>query len=139
MLHTQPIKAPRTPQGDYISVMSRHTHSDGITPDEAIDLTNITHLPVLAPPARLVGDWYKGRLGARDEQTFQEHFAPRYIEWLDAHKDEVLLLGQRALTHDVTIMCIEPTPSSGELLLCHRRLLAEECLRLVDGLTVSIK
>ena len=139
MLHTQPIKAPRTLQGEYISVMSRHTHSDGITPDESIDLKSVGHLPILAPPPRLVGDWYRGRLGARDERTFQEEFAPRYLEWLQSHKEEVVALGERALVNEVVIMCIEATPASGEPLLCHRRLLAEECLQLVDGLVVSIK
>ena len=36
-LYSRPIKAPRTiPDGEYYSVMSRHTLSDGVTPDVEI-------------------------------------------------------------------------------------------------------
>lgn len=139
MLHTQPIKAARTLPGEYVSVMSRHTLSDGVTPDPQIDLRDVVHLPILAPPPRLVGDWYKGRLGEQNEQTFQEEFTPRYLDWLRSHEKEVTRLGEKALVEEVVVMCIESTPAPGELLLCHRRLLAQVCLQLTSGLEVDIR
>ncbi len=139
MLFTQPIKSPRNRAAEYISVMSRHTLEDGVTLDTEISLDGVDHRVQLAPPPKLVGDWYRGRLGSRTREAFEGTFAPRYIDHLTAQIEEVRRLGHAALTRDVVIMCIEETCRSPKDLLCHRRLLAEYCLNLYPDLQIRIE
>lgn len=142
MLRSQPIKAPRVSTGEYYSVMSRHTLNDGVTPDRDIACAPEQHLKVLAPPDTLVGDWYRGCLGERNEETFQGAFRDRYLAYIDqtkAAQTTIYHLGVRALEADVTLMCIEESVTSGELLLCHRRLLLEYATEIIPQLTVDIR
>lgn len=124
---------------EYVSVMSRHTLEDGITPDSEILLDGVDHRIQLAPPPKLVGDWYRGRLGTRTKETFESAFAPRYVDHLTARPDETRRLGEAALARDVVIMCIEEATHNPADLLCHRRLLAEYCLKLYPGLHVRVE
>ena len=124
---------------EYVSVMSRHTLEDGITPDSEILLDGVDHRIQLAPPPKLVGDWYRGRLGARTKETFESAFAPRYIDHLAVRFDEIRRLGEAALSRDIVVMCIEDMTHNPEDLLCHRRLLAEYCLKLYPELQVAIE
>jgi uncharacterized protein YeaO (DUF488 family) len=98
--------------------MSRHTQSDGITPDPRITPGLFDeHWPLLGPSPRLIGDYYKRDLP-------WEIFRARYLgELAEADKSrEVGKLIKLAFTMDVVILCIERAPG-----FCHRRLLAEEC------------
>lgn len=138
MLHTRPIKAIRSIDATYYSVMSRHTLPDGRTPDREINLSGVEHLPLLAPPGRLIGDWYRGKLGDRTAETFELQFSPRYIDHLASQINAVQWLTELAIGHEVVVMCIEPTPEPGALLLCHRRLLAEVCVTQQPNLVIDV-
>ena len=130
MLRTSCILLPRQENLNdvRISVMSRHTLSDGITPDARItrDLFD-EHLPELAPPSKLVGDYYKRGM-------LWEKYVEEYNAYLRTIGGVVLRLAERSCEQDITLLCIESTPEK-----CHRRLLAEECKHLIPGLDVEIK
>ena len=112
--------------GVRISVMSRHTMNDGITPDERITLDSFDeHLLELSPRVKLVGDYYKKMITWNE---FEEAYK------LDIRKDEISekvnKLAKRSLRIDLTIMCVEDFPTDCDengKLKCHRRILAEEC------------
>ncbi len=112
---------PLIEDGTRISVMSRHTFIDGVTPDNRIIPGESFHIwiPVVAPPAKLVGDHYKRGLP-------WNQFTERYLEYI--RKPEIIpyvvLIKDMALKGTITLLCSER--SSEE---CHRRLLAEECQR----------
>lgn len=130
MLKTACILIPKNESEESlrISVMSRHTLSDGVTPDERItnDLFD-EFMPELAPPPKLVGDYYKRGLS-------WEEYEVQYKIYLRAIGDVVLKLAQRACDEDITVECIEEEPD-----FCHRRLLAETCKELVPDLVIEIK
>lgn len=121
MLYTKSIlKEKSSEDGIRISVMSRHTLNDGITPDNRIILGSYDeHLQILAPPLKLIGDYYKRGLCFED-------FEKKYLEYIRKENvaEEVKKLAKRAISLDITILCIEENPEK-----CHRRILAEECKR----------
>ena len=125
--------------GFRISVMSRHTQNDGITTNELItsDKYDI-HMPELAPPSKLVGAWHRGELGIQNVNNFEEKFAPKYLEYLDTKHDIIVKLAEKALSENVTLLCIEPEPEIGELILCHRRLIVEACKLTIPELDIDI-
>lgn len=131
MLRTKSFRAALDPlDGKRISVMSRHTLSDGITPDPEITPELFDEWwAELAPPPRLVGDHYKRNLP-------WDRFASIYLEHLRKPdvSGRVLWLAQRALVEDITVLCVEIEPEQ-----CHRRLLAEEALALEPNLTIYIR
>jgi len=101
-----------------ISIMSKHTLNDGVTPHP--DITSYSFdiwLPILSPPLKLVGDYYKRGLS-------WESFEKRYLEHIrkDYVKKEVKLLAEKGLDSMITLLCIEEFP-----FLCHRSILAKEC------------
>jgi uncharacterized protein YeaO (DUF488 family) len=121
MLQTKSILAPIShDDGLRISVMSRHTLSDGVTPDHRIHQGLFDQWwPELAPAASLVGDYYKRELD-------WSRFEAAYIEQLH-QPDAVRRIGSLILlarVQVVTLLCIEDEPVQ-----CHRRLLAEACAR----------
>jgi uncharacterized protein YeaO (DUF488 family) len=107
--------------------MSRHTLNDGITPDPRIlrELYD-EHLVILAPSPRLMGDYYK-----RDLQW--AGFEVRYLQQI--HQPDIIpvvrRLARRATEQTITLCCIEETAE-----FCHRRLLAEECVRYEPSLNI---
>ncbi|MCA9348896.1 DUF488 domain-containing protein [Candidatus Saccharibacteria bacterium] len=110
--------------------MSRHTLEDGATPDPEIhdDLYD-EWWPELAPPARLVGAYYKRGLSWREfEQEYQNFLRRPEV----ARKITELIDLARNCT--VTILCVEDKPDQ-----CHRRLLAEACLEAANDLEVVIQ
>src|SRR3989338_7725310 len=114
--------------GIRISVMSRHTLNDGVTPDLQINEKKYDeHFKILAPPDKLVGDYYKRGLS-------WSNFEKSYLNFLRSPevKQYVVNLTERALLNDITLLCIEETPEK-----CHRRLLAEECQRYNPFLSVK--
>jgi uncharacterized protein YeaO (DUF488 family) len=130
-LRTKSIHAAISPADGYrISIMSRHTLNDGITPDHLI--TNKTFniwMKDLAPPDLLIGDYYKRGLP-------WEEFEKRYLEFLHSNerKEKILELIEMAKRQTITLLCAEDTPEH-----CHRRLVAEECHKLNPKLAVVIK
>lgn len=130
------LKPREADDGTRISIMSRHTLSDGTTPHPEIsdDLFD-EHLVDLAPPAALVGQWYRGELGNQDKNTFAHEFSPRYLEHIRSNSIEpiVFALAKSSLEQTVTVLCIEATPE-----MCHRRLLLEECQVMQSKLQVDI-
>ncbi len=140
MLKTRCILSERQPDENLcISVMSRHTLSDGITPDPRITTDKFDqHLTDLAPPPSLVSRWDRGYLGKQDVNNFENRFAPEYIKYLESQKELLKLLGRMALANNVSFLCIEPEPKDNKPLLCHRRLLAEQCKILIPELIVEI-
>jgi uncharacterized protein YeaO (DUF488 family) len=119
---------PLETDGVRISIMSRHTHNDGITPDTRItEKSFLIHLKLLAPSPKLIGDYYKTNLP-------WEEFEKRYLDEIRTYPKNIFLksLAKIALETDVTILCIEDTSE-----YCHRRLLAEECKRIVPELKIT--
>lgn len=101
-----------------ISVMSRHTKNDGVTPDERIieGVTFDEWQKDFAPPGKLVGAYYR-------KEISWEEFEKKYLEFLrnDEIKSKVENFAKRCTEETITLMCIEDTADK-----CHRRLLAEE-------------
>ncbi len=131
MLRTGCIKTFRQPEdGLRISVMSRHTLTDGVTPDPEISKELFDeHWVVLAPPSALVGAYYKRGLPWKQ-------FAFEYRSYLQRGEAQQAIGRMIELAHiqSVTLLCIEKTPEC-----CHRRLLAEACMVLDPGLQVLIR
>lgn len=130
MLRTKCILLPHGFEDGYrISVMSRHTLDDGVTPDLRIaeDAFN-DWWRVLAPPLMLIGDYHKRGM-------LWERFEDRYRDYLlnAAQQQKLKDLSWYANRETITILCIEKTPEQ-----CHRRLIAEECARLWKGLEVRV-
>jgi len=110
--------------------MNRHTLNDGVTPDAGIapELYKVW-LPQLAPPASLLGDYYKRGLA-------WEEFEDKYNNYLDVPEinDRLRRLIQIAKLATVTVLCIEDTPD-----FCHRRLLVERSSLIEPTLEVELK
>jgi uncharacterized protein YeaO (DUF488 family) len=125
MLFTDCILAPVSNKSLRISVMSRHTLNDGITPDLRLKNWDI-HIPKLGPSPRLIGDYYKRDLS-------WEGFAKRYLEEIRDESNLVLVhfIASLALNRDISLLCIEHSHIN-----CHRSLLAAECERLYPKIEV---
>lgn len=118
-IFTKCILAPHVLEdGVRISVMRRHTLSDGTTTDLRIAACYFHyHLPHFAPSPLLLGDYYKRGLTWDDfaQRYYAEQCAPsmrvfvRRLAWYAAHTD-------------VTLLCIEESPH-----FCHRQLLSLLC------------
>ena len=91
MLRTKCILHPAEPEdGTRISVMGRHTLSDGKTKDARIvpGISYDEHMPELAPPLKLVGLWHRSIAGGAERRTLWRHtFEPEYKQHL--YKEEV--------------------------------------------------
>ena len=100
-----------------LTIMSRHTLNDGITPDPRI--TNYTfhwHAFHLGPPTKIIGAYY------RQEITWEE-FSKSYLDYVSSDslcKSTIELMIELSKYHDIEFVCIEETSEK-----CHRRLLAE--------------
>ncbi len=118
-LHTKCILHHKEDKdGIRVSVMSRHTLSDGMTPDPRITRKSFDlWLQELAPSPTLIGDYYKRGLP-------WEEFEQRYKALLSESMKTIAVraLAEHAMIRDITLLCIEDTPEQ-----CHRRLLAEQC------------
>lgn len=113
-----------------ISVMSRHTLNDGITPHPKINSSSYDiWMPDLAPPSRLLGDYYKRGLP-------WEQFEIQYLEYLKHPYIQIKVQGvaRKGLDLIITFLCIEDSPE-----YCHRRLLAEECKKYQPALALIIR
>lgn len=130
-LKTRCIKSPpRADDGVRISVMSRHTLDDGVTPDPEIT-PGVFHewLKELAPPPMLIGAYCRKKIGWDVFERF-------YRAYLLLPHVEVFVrrLIRRAETSTITIMCVEETPER-----CHRRIIAEMCIAMNPILEVNIE
>lgn len=119
MLRTKCILAPiEVDDGTRISIMSRHTLNDGVTPDVRItpDKYNFWW-NFFAPSPKLVGDYYKRGLSF-------EKYKKDFLEYLrtPAMRARVSDLANRCIDETITLMCIELTPEN-----CHRSVVASEC------------
>jgi uncharacterized protein YeaO (DUF488 family) len=130
MIKTKSIVSPKEREdGLRISIMSRHTLNDGITPRPEISIKSYdSWMPVFAPPKRLIGDYYKRGLS-------WEKFEERYLDYLRQPQiqKEVLDIANRGLEETITLLCVEDSPE-----FCHRRLLAEECKKYRPELVLEI-
>ncbi|MBI1968850.1 DUF488 domain-containing protein [Candidatus Woesearchaeota archaeon] len=130
MLQTKSILLPKEKSdGTRISIMSKHTLNDGVTPHPEITPDSYDEwLHILAPPAKLVGAYYKRGLS-------WEQFEQRYVVYLRDPKVEMNVqnLAKRGLDSVITILCIESSPEH-----CHRRLLAQECKKYFPNLALRI-
>lgn len=130
ILRTKSIYTLPSPDDGYrISVMSRHTLQDGVTPDSRISATSFhAWMKQLAPPEKLIGSYYKRGLS-------WEEFETSYCEFLRTPQTRTYMLAlmREIYRHTVTILCVEESPAQ-----CHRRLLAEECVRMDPAIQVEI-
>lgn len=131
MLKTKSILVEKEDtDGLRISVMSRHTLNDGITSHPKItDSSYDLWLPILAPPIKLIGDYYKRGLP-------WEQFEQKYLKYIQSSdvQIEVQKLAEKSLDSVITLLCIEDTPE-----YCHRRLLAQECKKYQPNLILDVK
>jgi uncharacterized protein YeaO (DUF488 family) len=129
MLSTRCILSkPESRDGFRISVMSRHTLNDGVTPDERIQPTCFDlHLSELGPSPGLIGRYVRQEI---DWPSFAYYYC---VEIQEPRKRRLVQFLAHAASHElITILCIEETAKK-----CHRRLLAEECQRWVHHLEVE--
>ena len=130
-LFTKSILAPKSEtDGTRISVMSRHTLNDGITPNPEITEDSYDEwLPELAPTPKLIGDYYKRGLS-------WEEFSESFEKLIQEEKRAILIqqIAKRALFETITLMCVEEDPEH-----CHRKILAEECKKSELELEVVIR
>ncbi len=130
-LRTKSIHKPIELRDGYrISVMSRHTLNDGITPDTLITPESFSYwMKELAPPLKLIGSYYKRSLDWTE-------FEKEYLEFLKnpEQNSKILEIIELALVQRVTLLCVEETPEH-----CHRRLLAEECKRINPDLILTVR
>lgn len=131
MLKTKSIlESIEESDGLRISIMSRHTLNDGITPHpEIYSLSYDLWMPSLSPPARLLGDYYKRGLP-------WDQFENKYLEYIRQPKVQIKVqnLAKESLDSVITLLCIEESPK-----YCHRRILAEECKKYQPSLVLSIR
>lgn len=123
------LKEKNEIDGMRISVMSRHTENDGVTPNKRISSDSFeVHYPELAPAAELLGDYYKRGLP-------WDQFEVRFREQIRKSASAQIILGEIAimsLCENVTLLCIEDEHHH-----CHRRILAEECKELLPQIVVE--
>lgn len=114
-----------------ISVISRPTLDDGITPDERIKegLTHHEWIKDFAPPPKLIGS-YKRR------EISWEEYEKKYLEFLRSSTmlEKVKALASRCMREKITLACVEEKAD-----FCHRRLLAEELQRYEPELIIVHK
>ena len=131
MLKTKSIKAKKcVDDGLRISIMSRHTLNDGITPDKDITEESYNQWWVeLSPPPKLIGDYYRKCLS-------WDEFAEKFKEFLQTPEATVYItkLVELASADNVTILCVEDTSEH-----CHRRLVAERCLEIDNSLVIILE
>src|SRR3989344_9342149 len=103
MIYTKSILKPReTSDGIRISIMSRHTLNDGVTPDSRINENSYDEWArVFAPPLKLIGDYYKRGLSWGD-------FERRYKKYLSSPEisSHVRNLASISLSENLTLLCI---------------------------------
>jgi uncharacterized protein YeaO (DUF488 family) len=138
-LRTGCIKAIPKIDGYFrISVMSRHTLNDGVTPDpEITESSRDEWWPELAPPDTLIGWYYKQqKKKLLPHWKLWENFERKFTHYLQDPDVKIYLqhLATLARYGDVIILCIEPTPK-----YCHRRLVAEACRRVDPSLAIIIE
>lgn len=123
MINTKCIKDPiDIADGIRISVMSSHT-IDGILPDISITENMYDlHIPKLAAPNKLLGDYYKRGIS-------WEEYEQRYLEHIRRPDIQSIIINLLKTYNNITFLCIEPDDSK-----CHRRLLYEECIKMIDQL-----
>lgn len=98
-----------------ISIMSRHTLDDWITPDDDIQhwLYHL-HRPDLAPSPSIVGGYLKWRFN-------YETYRKLYLTFLNELKYwQVICIVRQSLIETITVMCKEQHPE-----LCHRKIFLE--------------
>ena len=126
MIFTKCIYSPvESIDGLRISIMSRHTLDDGVTPD--VDIINFDeHLPVLGPTPRLIGRYY------RKEITWCEFKREFNVDLqLDVNMKYTLKrIIEISKRQNVTLMCKDISP-----IKCHRRLVA----RRIHSLDASVQ
>ncbi len=130
MLNTKYILKPAEDTEEIrVSIMSRHTLNDGITPHPEINSEKYhIWMKQLAPSEKSVGAYY------RKELSWDE-FEIKYFEKIRKPEiaDVVRELAKESLELPVTLLCIEENPQ-----YCHRRLLAEECKKYQPNLIINI-
>jgi uncharacterized protein YeaO (DUF488 family) len=123
--------SPEKNDGVRISVMSRHALNNGKTLDVRINKKSYKiHTPSLGPSPKLIGSYYK-----KDYPLSWDQFQELYLwEIRNCSKkiNLVKIIARLALTTNVTLLCIEKNA-----IHCHRRLLAEECVRIDSKLTIT--
>lgn len=129
-IYTKSIHKPLSNKDGFrISVMSRHTLNDGVTPDPLITGDTFNRWwKTLAPPDQLVVAYYRRNLP-------WANFERSYLNFLRHEERRLQILEMIKLTsiYDLTLLCVEDNPEQ-----CHRRLLAEECQRLDPNLKIVI-
>lgn len=87
-----------------------------MTPDTSIEphMYNI-HIPELAPPRKLLGDYYKRGLP-------WDEYEKQYLEYI-RQPEKIELIKELMIKHkNITFLCIEENDEH-----CHRRLLKSVC------------
>ena len=131
MLSSKCIKAPRGPEdGRRISIMSRHTLDDGITPDQGIAPESYDEWwKELAPDEKKLGLYLRGEIPF---SSFVAGYRWRLFHE-DATYEAINRLIDLARNENVTVLCVEASSAR-----CHRRILLEACSVMAPDLRISI-
>ncbi len=131
-LFTKSIFSDKQPSfATHISVMSRHTQNDGITPDVRIKEGESFDewIKELAPPDKLVGAYYRNELSWDDYEI-------KYLDYLRTDEISTFVnnFAKRCTKETITLLCSEQSAEN-----CHRRILAEELQRIEPSLQIIHK
>lgn len=129
MLKTKCIYTPKSQDdGTRISIMSRHTLDDWITPDVRIsqDIFD-THLPIFAPLPKTIWKYL------RQEIDFAE-YTQIYKDELETKISDIIELVNKAVKENITIMCKEELPE-----FCHRKIFAEFALKIAQIISIDLE
>jgi uncharacterized protein YeaO (DUF488 family) len=114
------------------SIQSKKTKSDGIRvcimrrPEDDADWD--IWMPHLAPSHQLLTNYHKGNV------NWNEYCRVFNQEVLIGENIYIQILIEMCKTRSITLLCWEEKPEK-----CHRRLVAEECMRLDPSLKVVIR
>ena len=109
-----------------ISVMSRHTLDDGVTPDLRIQPCDL-HISMFGPAPKLIGKYKRKEI---DWVNFEKEYRIQMNRNRKAIS-KLRIIIKLALDFPITFLCVEETPE-----YCHRRLLAEICQRMNKNLVI---
>lgn len=133
MLRSKCIKAPidSVRDGYRVSVMTRHTKNDGITPDPDITVDRYDErCRALAPDEKVLGSYLRGEIPF---ERFAETYRGKLARDSESNAAMRCLIGA-ARTGTVTVLCVEESPEH-----CHRRILLEACKESAPDIVIDIR
>jgi len=133
MLYSGCILRNYDPSWLRISIMSRHTLNDGVTPDIRLEGMFAEHWPQLGPPSTLIGQYLRKEISW---YNFDRGYSSYLATQAQAEVDQLM---DKIASEDVIVLCIEAEELDVAKLKCHRRLLLEHIRRLTPDLVGPVR